>query len=377
MSEISILGGGFGGLAAAHRLRALLPETEITVLDRKDRFYPGLAKLWDMVEIRPLDESSRPLGNLNARGISFRQTEIKAIDPSTRTVETGDGSITSDALLIALGAAFDRRHLEMLDGNASNLYDARSLPGIRSGLQSLQSGRVVIVVMGLPYKCPPAPYEAAMLIDEWLRDKGRREDVEISVHTPQPSPLPVAGTDASATMARELERYGIAFHPEREPASIAEGRIAFTDGSSEDYDLLLGVPAHVAPPVLVDAGLTGKSGWIEPDRETLSTGFERVYAVGDCTHIPNAKGALPKAGVFAEKEGLIAAANIAADLGVGHGESLDGNGFCFLEFPGGRAATVEGDFLAEPEPLVRMSQPAEETFRAKERFVIERLERWL
>ncbi|MFP5299359.1 MAG: NAD(P)/FAD-dependent oxidoreductase [Actinomycetota bacterium] len=377
MSDITILGGGFGGLTAAHRLRSTMPDAQITVLDRKDRFYPGLAKLWDMVEIRPLEESSRPLGNLEAKGISFRQTEIVAIDPATRTVETNDGPITSDALLIALGAAFNQQQLDMLTGNAFNLYEARSLPGVRSNLQALESGRVVITVMGLPYKCPPAPYEAAMLIDEWLRDRGRRDDVDVSVHTPQPSPLPVAGVDASATMARELDRYGIGFHPERQPKSIADGTVTFGDGSTEGYDLLLGVPAHVAPPVLVDAGLTGKSGWIEPDRETLATGFERVYAVGDCTHIPNAKGALPKAGVFAESEGIVAADNIAADLGMGKGAVLDGMGFCFLEFPGRRAATVEGDFLAEPEPAVTLSPPSEETFRAKEAFVAERLDRWL
>lgn len=378
MARVLLLGGGFGGLAAAHRLRlTLAADDEIVVVDKGDRFFPGLAKLWDVAGMRPLDESSRPLSNLEARGIRFHQAEITAIDPAARAVETTAGTLTGDALLIALGAAYRREHTALLDGRGHNLYDASAIAAIRADLEALEEGRIVIAVMGVPYKCPPAPYEAALLIDERLRREGRRARVEISVHTPQPSPLPVAGPDASKVLASVLGARDIAFHPEHALAATSDDEVRFRDGSSETYSLLLGVPQHVAPEVLRAAGLVGESGWVEPDRRSLKTSFDRVYAAGDCTHVPISVGALPKAGVFAESEGLVAAANIAADLGAGEPAALEGHGHCFLEFGGRKAAYVRGDFMAEPRPDVEISDPDEETFRAKEAFVADRLSRWL
>lgn len=379
MSDVLILGGGFGGLAAAHRLRAVLPEdSAITVVDRRDRFFPGLAKLWDLVGASPLEANSRPLENLQRYGISFVHSEIRSIDPESRSIETATGTLSADAMLVALGADFKPGHLNLLDGERSfNLYDALSLPGLKRKLSQIERGRIVVTIMGLPYKCPPAPYEAIMLLDEWLRANGTRNTVQLAVYTPQPSPLPVAGAQASAAIAAELDRLGVELYPEHPLDSIEGDVVSFGDGHTDRADLIIGIPAHVAPQVVVDAGLTGGSGWVEPDAATLRTSFPGVYAVGDCTHIPNAKGALPKAGVFAEKEGLVAAQNIAAELGTGEGAELDGFGYCFLEFQGKRAANVEGDFFATPEPAVQMSPPDKETFQAKEHFVRERLERWL
>lgn len=373
-----VLGGGFGGLAAAHRLRELLPnDDEIVVVDRRDRFFPGLAKLWDISGFKPLEESSRPLSGLGDRGIRFLQADIHAIDASARRVETSFDVLTGDALLIALGAAFKAEHTTMLSSAGHNLYEAMAIPAIRDGLERLDAGRIVIAIMGVPYKCPPAPYEAALLIDERLRSEGKRDRIEIAVYTPQPSPLPVAGPDASAVLASVLARRDIEFHPDHKISSVERERIGFANGSTHPYSLLLGVPQHVAPKVLVEAGLTGESGWIEPDRASMATGFERVYAAGDCTHIPITAGALPKAGVFAESEGLVAAANIAADLGTGERATLGGDGYCFLEFGDRTAAYVRGDFMAEPRPAVEISQADEATLRAKEDFVAERLQRWL
>ena len=372
-----ILGAGFGGLAAAHELRASLgDEHRVTVVAHGDSFFAGLAKLWDIVGLRPLEQGSRPLARLRERGIEFVQAEITGIDPDRRTVETTGGVLEGDYFVVALGAAFDPAQVRQLGGSAHNLYDAGALPGIRRDLEALDRGTVVVAVLGAPYKCPPAPYEATLLIDDWLRRRGTRDSVAMTVFTAQPSALPVAGPEASAEVARTLEQRGIAFHSDHKPAGVKRNAIRFDNGRVERFDVLLAVPRHVAPPVVADSPLAGPSGWIEPDPRTLRTSFDGVYAVGDCISVPLAKGQLPKAGVFAEAHGRVAARNIVAEIQGGAGAEFDGRGYCFMELGDGSAAYVEGDFFAEPEPDVRMSEPDEESFRAKQAFERERLEAW-
>ncbi len=148
--------------------------------------------------------------------------------------------------------------------------------------------------------------------------------------------------------------------------------VSFGDGERLEYALLLAVPQAVPPPVVAESPLAGDGGWIQPDRETLRTRFDRVYAAGDCTQPPP-----PQAGIFAEAMGRVAARNIAAEIDGGDGDRFDGTGYCFLEFPEQRAAALEGDFFAEPKPDVRMTEPDSETFARKRAFETERLRDWL
>lgn len=379
MAHVAVLGAGFGGLAAANELRRLLREEDtVTVVDRRDAFSMGLSKLWDLVGQRPLAEGTRPLSRLRDRGIEHVRAEVRAIDPERRKVTTSEGAIRADFLLITLGAAFDPDQVEALQPPAHNLYDATALPEARRSLQTL-TGRLAIAILGVPYKCPPAPYEAAFLLDHMLRAEGRRGAVELSVSTPQPIVLPVAGPEASRRVARALEERGVAVRTERQVSRVdPEARaLQMADGSTERFDVLLAVPRHVAPPVLARSGLLGPSGWIEPDRATLRTSFRGVYAVGDCTMLPVGQAQLPKAGVFAEAEGRVAARNIAAEITGGEGAEFDGRGYCFVEFGGGTAARVDGDFFAPGGPDVRLSLPDEASFRAKQDFERERLDAWL
>jgi sulfide:quinone oxidoreductase len=294
-------------------------------------------------------------------------------------VATTEGDFGADALLVAIGDVPSPAHRSMLRGAAAHdLYDAAELPAMRDGLEELTSGRVVLSILGAPYKCSPAPYEAALIVDAKLRDRGVRDHVEIVMTTPQPMTLPIVGPDASRYVADRLGDHGIEL---REKTAVDQidgdaGLVTFADGSTLDFSILLGVPASTPPPIVAASGLAGPSGWIEPDRLTLQTGFDRVYAVGDCTMIPTATAQLPKAGVFAAGEGRVAAVNILADLYGDAGESFDGHGFCFLELPGNNVALVEGDFYADP-PDVELTDADEARFQQKVAYEQERLDAWL
>jgi sulfide:quinone oxidoreductase len=379
MTHVLILGGGFGGLAAAHELRRALDEgDEITLIASSDRFYIGFAKLWDLAGVRPLEEGTGRLERLDEHGIRYVQADVTAVDPETRTVETSAGTFSGDALLVALGAADAPGHTSQLGGAAHNLYDGEALPEMREALARLHGGRLVVSILGGPLKCPPAPYEAILLVDEHLRERGVRDDVELVITTPQPMTLPVAGPDASRFVADQLEDRGILLRDRHKVTTIdAEAdTLHFDDGSELGYSVLFAVPATVPHPVLAESPLAGPSGWIEPDPRSFQTSFARVYAVGDCTMVPTAGGQLPKAGVFAEGGGRIAARNIAADLTGSERASFDGHGYCFLELPDRQVAYVEGDFYAEPEPDVEISPASTERFDEKQAFERERLEAW-
>src|SRR5215216_4873361 len=234
-------------------------------------------------------------------------------------------------------------------------------------LAHLDAATLVVTILGAPYKCPPAPYEAAFLVDEHLRGRGVRDAIEMVVTTPQLMSLPAAGSDISQFVADALKDRDIELRTGQSVQAIDVGTrtVSFADGGQLEYALLLAVPRAVPPQVVADSPLAGEGGWIQPDRETLRTSFDRVYAVGDCTAPPP-----PKAGIFAEAMGRVATRNIATEIDGGHGDRFDGKGYCFLEFPGQRASALEGDFFAEP-PDVRMAEPDTETFARKQAFETE------
>ncbi len=381
MAHVVILGGGFGGLAAAHELRSLLPDGhDITLVARAERFFMGFAKLWDLAGIRPLDQGSVPLARLEDRGIRFVRAEVEGIDPQQRSVSTSAGELTADGLIVALGSVPDPGHRRLLDGpDAHDLYDAAALAAMHRALDAVAAGRVVVAILGGPFQCPPAPYEAALIVDAHLRARGVRDDVAVTVATPQPMTLPVAGPDASRFVAAHLDERGVELRSEHTVAAVDHEHrtVRFAGGGELDFSVLLGVPASAPPPVLAASALAGGAGWVEVDRHTLRTGFERVYAVGDCTVVPTPGGQLPKAGVFAAGEAVVAARNLVADLVGGEEARFDGHGFCFLELPDRKVAVVEGDFYADPRPDVAISDADSAQFERKQAFERERLERWL
>lgn len=377
MAHVLVLGGGFGGLAAAHELRRLLPAAdEISLVASHDHFYVGFAKLWDLAGVRPLADGTRSLNALEQHGIKFVRAEITEIDARSCAVETTAGRLDADGMVVALGAGYQPAHTELLGEGAYNLYDAAALPDIHSALDGLTEGKLLVSILGAPYLCPPAPFEAALLLHEWLEAEGRNE-VEVVVSTPQPITLPVAGPDASRYLADRLTERGVTVLTEHAVEAVHPNVVRFGNGDSLDFQLLLGVPAAAPPAVVADCVLAESSGWIKPDRSTFATGVERIYAVGDCTMVPTATAQLPKAGVFAEAEAKIAAANLAAELHGGDSTSFDGHGFCYLELPEQQVAMVEGNFYAEPKPDVRLTPPGDGSYLAKQQWEQDRLTAWL
>jgi sulfide:quinone oxidoreductase len=250
---------------------------------------------------------------------------------------------------------------------------------LRDALDTTRAGRIVVLTAAPVYKCPAAPYEAAMLIDGMLRPRGLRSGVEIALHSAEPGPMGVAGPETSAAVRTMVEQKGIAYRPEHQIARAEERRAFFTDGSSLDFDLLVYVPPIRPPSVLARTGLVDERGWARVDRHTLETSFPGVFAVGDATLIALAMGKpLPRAGVFAHGQAEVVARNIARVIaGQAPTERFDGYGACFVDTGSGRAGLGAGDFYAEPQPDVRMKRPGWRWHAGKVLFEKQVMWQWL
>ena len=378
MSRTLILGAGFGGIAVAHELGRLLgDEHEVVLVDRGERFSMGLRKLWELVGIGTIADGSRSRRLLAAGGVEFVQASVEAIDPGARTVRADGRSWEADFLVVALGA---EPRPDLVAGMAEHTYDvweAARVPAARTALEALAGGRVCVVIAGAPYKCPPAPYECALLLDEWLRERGLRERTELVVSTFQPILLPNAGRAGSAWLGEQLAARGIEAQAGRAVERFEAGLVVYADGQLE-ADLVIGVPPHRAPAVVAESALAGGGGWVSVDPGTLATAYPGVFAVGDVTQIKLANGLpLPKAGIIAELEGTHVAAAIAAHVrGEGEPAPFDGRGHCFLEMDRSSATLIEGEFYAAPEPSVQIREPSAANAEEKRRFETERLARW-
>lgn len=359
---VLILGGGVGGVVAARRLRQWLTrEHRVVLVEREPEFVLQSAFLRLMTGQRTRAEISRPLANLEKLGIEVVRGEVKAIDPNRLAARVNGRELRSDYLVLALGAELAPEAVPGLAEAGINLYTPEGAAQLNAARQAIRTGRIALLVCATPFKCPAAPYEAAMLLDADLRRRGLRADLAIDLYTPEPGPMPSAGPEISRQVRQLVETKGIGYHPEHSVTGVdaGSGRLSFANGATAAFDLLVYVPPHRAPRCAREAGLCGAGGWVEVDRATLATRFPHVYAIGDATGIPLANGKpLPKAAVFAQAEAETVARNIV-DLIAGRppANRFDGHGACFLEIGAGRAGFGSGNFYAEPAPAVTMKPP--------------------
>lgn len=358
-----VLGAGLGGMVAAQALRRLLPRSDQVVLVEREEihvFPPSL--LWLMVGERTTAAISRPVAHAVREGIELVRGEVAALDPAARTALVGTRNLRGDAIVVALGAEYAPQSIPGLAEAGLCLYTLAGATAIRETLERFEHGRIAVLTAAPAYKCPAAPYEGALLVDNFLRQHGRRGNIAMEFYAAEPGPMMVAGPTVSAGVRGMLEARSIGYHPEHQVKAVdpRARRLEFANGSSAEFDLLLYVPPHRAPAAVRDAGLTNESGWVPVDRHTLATKHPGVYAIGDITMIPLKMGRpLPKAGVFAHGQAEAVAHNIACKwTGKGEARRFEGEGMCFIEAGGGRAGMGRGNFYAEPLPDVTLHQPS-------------------
>jgi sulfide:quinone oxidoreductase len=376
MKRVLILGGGFGGVATAHHLRQKLsPKDEVILIDRRTHFMVGFRKTWALVGESSLEAGQRELATLERQGIQVVHGTITTIDPSARAAEVDGRRIEADAMVVALGASLAVNRIPGFSAYALNVYDPQEIPRAAEALRNFPGGRVVVGVFGTPYKCPPAPYEIAIKVNEFFQTRG--VEAALEVFTPLPMSIPILGQSGCGVIEGRLAENGIAFLANHQATAVEAGEIIFTTGR-RSYDLLLGVPPHRCPDVVAQSGLTDSGNWVRVNPATLETRYPGVYAIGDVVELPMADGKpLPKAGIFAEAMGQAVADRIAASFtGQESDTTFEGRGGCFLEVGSSQALMVEGWFLARPAPQVTLTGPSLAYLQEKRAFETERLQAW-
>jgi sulfide:quinone oxidoreductase len=372
-TRVLVLGAGFGGLELSTRLAEDLgDDVQVTLIDKSDAFVFGFSKLDVMFGRRSLDDVRLPYRDTAKPGVEFRQETVTSIDAARKRVVTDKGTHDTDILVIALGADLDLDATPGLVECGHEFYSPEGAAELRDILANFDHGNIVIAVLGGFFKCPPAPYETAFMLHDLLTRRGVREACTITLVTTMGKPIPISDEVSSAILSLCDER-GIEYsHAAWVDRLDPNGRVAWLrDGRSLPFDLLLAIPVHRAPKVVVESGLTD-DGWIAVNPATLATKFPDVYAVGDITSAP-----VPRAGVIAEGEASTVADVLVASIKGGPQPApFAGEITCYMEMGDQTIGKVNANFLSGPAPTALFTPPSLEGAAEKRQFAATRRQRW-
>jgi sulfide:quinone oxidoreductase len=373
VKHVVILGAGFAGLELATRLsESLSDEVRATLIDQNDSFSFGFSKLDILFGRKATADVLLHYDDISLDGVEFRRERVISIDPEKRHVATDAASYDADILVVALGADYDFAATPGFEKGGVEYYSVAGAEDMRDVLSDFDSGKILIGILGHPFKCPPAPFEGALLLHDHFVERGVRDSVEIRTVGPMAAPVPITKEVSQGILGALTER-GIEYVPNQHIVELdtrnSEARLA--SGGSIPYDLFVGIPVHRVPHVVESSGLA-VDGWVPVEKTNLATRFPDVYAVGDITGLPMAK-----AGVFAEAAARVVADHIGARV---RGEVLrrpyEGAGTCYIEFGGGMVGMVEANFFGGKKPTARLVGPSRELAADKVAFASTRRGRW-
>lgn len=350
---ILVLGGGIGGIHAAKALSREIGNEDginlakIFVFERKKRSLYAPSLTWLMVGKREPDDIYRELSKIEFNGIEVVEGEIEKVDPESKTVTSNGKTYKGEYMVISLGAA--QNNSSVLIPGGHNFYTVDGAQSFHDELKSFSGNKISILVSSLPYKSPVAPYEAAMLVDNYLRENNKRDGIEIHLYTPEEKPMPFANTEISSRVVELMTEKAIHYHPNHHFVEAKQDKIELktdSDGTiTVEPGLLAYTPEHTAPNLLKEAGLTGESGWAKPKPDTLETKFENVFVIGDAIELSSDENQpMPKAGIFAQHQAEVVAHNIARKIsGKSPNRIFKYEGSYIIDH-GNKADKIKGDF---------------------------------
>lgn len=349
MKKIVIVGGGVGGTVAANRLRKKLSkkEAEITLIDENGLHYYLPSTLFTFIGMDEPGNNVRPEEKLLHKGINLIIDRVAFVDEDNRKIKLQSGKeLEYDYLILAAGATIDENIIPGFKEGAHHFHSYEAAVRLYEDLKKFKGGKIIVGIGGLPYRCPPSPYEATLMLNDYFKKKKKLKNFEIEFLTPLPRLFSIEPVSREV-FEPKFEEKGIAWHEMVNVESIdPEKKIVYTlEGEEFKYDLLILTPPHRGAPIQYSDGVVDDEHWVITHKHKLTVkDYDDLYAVGDITNIPTSK-----AGSVAEFEGEVASKRIYQDIVYGSPDELyDGKTVCFVITDIGKATVVKFNYENPP-----------------------------
>ncbi len=353
MKKLLILGSGAGGTMTANNLRKKLStkEWDITIIDNDEihHYQPGW--LFIPFDVYTPEDCQKPKRDFIPDGVNFIFDEVVGLNTDNRQVEGKKSKYNYDMLIIATGCTTAPEEVEgMMEGWQKDIHEFYSLDGavaLREKLKYFDSGRIVLNIAELPYKCPVAPLEFVYMADWFFDVNGVRDNVEIEFVTPIGGAFskPIASRMLGEIMAQK----NIKVTPNFDIAQVNadEKTIESHKGEKVDYDLLVSIPPNFGAKFLEGSGLEDPLRFIDTDHFTLKAKkADNIFVVGDATNVPTSK-----AGAVAHYEMETIVENVVREIdGQEPKETFDGHATCFICSGYEKAFLIDFNYKYEPLP---------------------------
>jgi sulfide:quinone oxidoreductase len=286
--HVVVAGGGVAALEAVLALRHLAGYVvDITMLAPDDHFVYQPLSVGDPFARGPAKRY--PLAKVaEDLGLRLVHDALDSVDAGARTARTAGGEeLRYDQLLVAVGAGREPAYEHVLTFRGQE--DTEPAHGLVQDLEGGYVRRIAFVVPpGQTWSLPL--YELALMSARRAREMSL-DDAEITVVTPEESPLAVFGLQASEAVAQLLRDSGVAVETGASAAVERSGEIVIhPSGKTLSADRIVALPRMVGRPV--DGLPANDGGFIPIDEHARVPGVESVWAAGDGTTFPVKQGGI-------------------------------------------------------------------------------------
>jgi sulfide:quinone oxidoreductase len=320
MKKVTVIGAGFGALSTVRQLRKQDKDVEITLIaPRAELHYlPGI--IWIPNGLRTREDLTVPLANFfNRMNVKFHQGNVSGLRDGGRIVETDNGEVANDGLIIASGGRFIKK-LPGIEHAITPCEGISAAEKIRDRLKDMQSGTIAIGFAGNPNE-PSAMrggpmFEFLFGIDTLLRQQGRRDNFHLVFFSPAPQPGNRLGPKAMSGLLSEMGKRGIETHLGHKMKSFSAEKVT-TEGGEFNADLILFMPGMTGNLWFDNTTLPRSAGGLlKADKHCKIEGWDKVYVAGDSGSFPGPDW-MPKQAHMADLQAEAAAKNLLADFNGG------------------------------------------------------------
>ncbi|WP_094228108.1 NAD(P)/FAD-dependent oxidoreductase [Methanolobus psychrotolerans] len=323
--RILILGAGYAGsvvaniLARTFRNKIARDELEVTVLDKNDININQGGFTFIPFELYTPEDITRPRNKLmspRVKAFYGDDGEVTALDLRNKEITVkSNKKYGYDYLVIALGCKADISSIPGLANDLNTFYTSiEDAFKVRDLIKNIKGGKVVVSVASMPIPCPGAPVKFTFMLESYLRNvKKVMDDVQLTLLWPQE---PIGPSEFNKLVTGELKEKNIEIIRNFQLASVDADKkeVISKNGEKVNYDLLITVPPHKAPEVLIKSGLTDEKGWISADKATLqyrgpAGNYDNVYAIGDLGPVD-----ILKTGIGAHYQAIAVSQNLINDI---------------------------------------------------------------